>query len=130
AREYVFVRASLVKKPSRLQGAVICLFFLESDIKRKNLPRDGRHMSAMRHRYNAEIQRAKGLLELAAALYDTSLSFQTTRAAEQVLQTESRVGYSIKLALAAAREKGVSLSFAADGFRELRSEERRVGKVC
>jgi hypothetical protein len=33
----VFVRASLVKKPSRLQGAVICLFFLESDIKRENL---------------------------------------------------------------------------------------------
>src|SRR5438445_2440119 len=36
-------------------------------------------------RYNAKIQRAKGLLELAAAMYETSLSFQTTRAAEQVL---------------------------------------------
>jgi len=82
-------------------------------------------MSAMRHRYNAEIQRAKGLLELAAALYDTSLSFQTTRAAEQVLQTESRVGYSITLSLAAAREKGVSLSFAADGFRELKAVAQR-----
>ena len=79
----------------------------------------------MKHRYSAEIQRAKGLLELAAALYDTSLSFQTTRAAEQVLQTESRVGYSIKLALAAAREKGVSLSFAADGFRELKAVAQR-----
>ena len=34
-------------------------------------------------RYNAKIQRAKGLLELAAGMYETSLSFQTTRAAEQ-----------------------------------------------
>ena len=76
-------------------------------------------MATMKQRYSAEIQRTKGLLELAAALYDTSLSFQTTRAAEQVLQTESRVGYSLKLALTATREKGVSLSFAADGFREL-----------
>lgn len=82
-------------------------------------------MTTIRRRYNAEIQRAKGLLELAAALYDTSLSFQTTRAAEQVLQTESRVGYSIKLALTATREKGVSLSFAADGFRELEAVARR-----
>jgi NMT1-like family len=82
-------------------------------------------MTVMKHRYNAEIQRAKGLLELAAALYDTSLSFQTTRAAEQVLQTESRVGYLIKLSLVAAREKGVSLSFAADGFRELKAVAQR-----
>ena len=52
----------------------------------------------MKHRYSAEIQRTRGLLELAAALYDTSLSFQTTRAAEQVIQTESRVGYSLTLA--------------------------------
>jgi hypothetical protein len=40
-------------------------------------------------RYNAGIQRAKGLLEIAAALYDTSLSHQTRRAAEGVLQTDS-----------------------------------------
>ncbi|HEX6176538.1 MAG TPA: hypothetical protein VF089_21225, partial [Candidatus Binatia bacterium] len=73
----------------------------------------------MKHRYSAEIQRSRGLLELAAALYDTSLSFQTERAAEQAMQTESRVGYSLTLALTATREKGVSLSFAADGFREL-----------
>src|SRR5438094_3683655 len=77
-------------------------------------------MTTMKRRYNAEIQRAKGLLELAAAVYDTSLSFQTTRAAEQVLQTDSRVGYSLKLSLTTTRsqhENGVSLSFAADGFR-------------
>lgn len=76
----------------------------------------------MKRRYSAEIQRTKGLLEIAAALYDTSLSYQTTRAAEQVLQTDSRVGYALKLALTTTRsqhENGVSFSFAADGFREL-----------
>ena len=78
-------------------------------------------MSTIKHRYSAEIQRTKGLLELAAALYDTSLSFQTTRAAEQAVQTESRVGYSLTLALTATREKGISFSFATDGFRELQA---------
>ena len=81
-------------------------------------------MNAVKHRYSAEIQRTRGLLELAAALYDTSLSFQTERAAEQAIQTESRVGYSLTLALTATREKGVSLSFAADGFRELQAVSR------
>ena len=74
-------------------------------------------------RYNAKIQRAKGLLELAAAMYETSLSFQTTRAAERVLQTESRVGHQLRLYLIAASPKGsnsVSLSFAADSFGELK----------
>src|SRR6266480_3045803 len=74
-------------------------------------------------RYNAKIQRAKGLLELAAAMYETSLSFQTTRAAEQVLQTESRVGHQLSLSLIAASPNGsnsVSLSFAADSFAELK----------
>src|SRR5574339_28034 len=32
-------------------------------------------MNTVKHRYSAEIQRTRGLLELAAALYDTSLSF-------------------------------------------------------
>jgi len=80
--------------------------------------------SSTKTRYSAEIQRVKGLLEIAAAVYDSSLSFQTTRAAEQVLQTDSRVGYSLKLSLTTTRaqhENGVSLSFAADGFRELRA---------
>jgi TRAP-type uncharacterized transport system substrate-binding protein len=74
-------------------------------------------------RYNAEIQRAKGLLELAAAMYETSLSFQTTRAAEQVLQTESRIGHEISLSLIAASREGsnsVPLSFAADSFAEIK----------
>ena len=81
-------------------------------------------MNTVKHRYSAEIQRTRGLLELAAALYDTSLSFQTERAAEQAIQTESRVGYSLTLALTATREKGVSFSFAADGFRELLAVSR------
>ena len=74
-------------------------------------------------RYNAKIQRAKGLLELAAATYETSLSFQTTRAAEQVLQTESRIGHELSLSLIAASRQGsnsVNLSFAADSFAELK----------
>jgi TRAP-type uncharacterized transport system substrate-binding protein len=74
-------------------------------------------------RYNAKIQRAKGLLELAAGMYETSLSFQTTRAAKQVLQTESRVGHELSLSLIAASTKGsnsVNLSFAADSFAELK----------
>jgi hypothetical protein len=74
-------------------------------------------------RYNAKIQRAKGLLELAAGMYETSLSFQTTRAAEQVLQTESRVGHALSLALVAASREGsnsLDLSFAADSFAELK----------
>ncbi len=73
-------------------------------------------------RYNAGIQRAKGLLELAASLYDSSLSFDTTRAAEGVLQTDSRVGRTLKLSLNARSNDAkntVSLSFATGGFREI-----------
>ena len=44
-----------------------------------------------RQRYNAGIQRVKGMLELASGLYDTSLSHQTTRAAEGVQQTDSQL---------------------------------------
>ena len=57
-------------------------------------------------RYNAGIQRAKGLLEIAAALYDTSLSHQTRRAAEGVLQTDSRVGRVLRLSLGVRRCAG------------------------
>ena len=76
-----------------------------------------------RQRYNAKIQRAKGLLEIAAAMYETSLSFQTTRAAEKVLQTESRVGHELELKIVSANPAGsnsVPLSFAADSFAELK----------
>jgi TRAP-type uncharacterized transport system substrate-binding protein len=75
-----------------------------------------------RERYNSAIQRAKGFLELTSALYDTSLSHHTRRAAEGVLQTDSRLGYYLKLALLprGKQEDCISLSFAADSFRELK----------
>ena len=76
-----------------------------------------------KQRYNSMIQRAKGLLEIASGMYETSLSFQTTRAAEQVLQTESRIGHDIELNLLAANRGGsnsLPLSFAAAGFAELK----------
>jgi TRAP-type uncharacterized transport system substrate-binding protein len=75
-----------------------------------------------KQRYNAAIQRAKGFLELASGLYDTSLSHRTRRAAEGVLQTDSRLGYYLKLSLLPRGKQGdcISLSFAADSFRELK----------
>lgn len=77
----------------------------------------------IKKRYNAKIQRAKGLLEIAAAMYETSLSFQTTRAAERVLQTESRIGHELKIKLVPANPDGsnsIPLSFSADSFAELK----------
>ena len=50
-------------------------------------------------RYNAGIQRAKGLLELASGLYDSSLSSESWKAAEGVLQTDSPLGNALKLSL-------------------------------
>lgn len=81
-------------------------------------------MSKDRQRYNAAIQRAKGLLEMAASLYEGSLSFQSTREAEDVVQTDSRLGHKLKLSLIAKSREGkdsVSLSFAAHSFREIRA---------
>ena len=83
----------------------------------------GEKLIVTKRRYNAKIQRAKGLLEIAAAMYETSLSFQTTRAAERVLQTESRAGHELDFKLRAANREGsnsVALSFAADSFAELK----------
>jgi TRAP-type uncharacterized transport system substrate-binding protein len=77
-----------------------------------------------RRRYNAAIQRAKGLLELAASLYEGSLSFQTTRPAENVVQTDSRLGHKVKIALVATSKEGkdsIALSLGAHGFREIRA---------
>jgi TRAP-type uncharacterized transport system substrate-binding protein len=75
-----------------------------------------------RRRYNSAIQRVKGFLELASGLYDTSLSHQTRRAAEGVLQKDARLGYYLKLSLLprGKQEDCFSLSFAADSFRELK----------
>jgi TRAP-type uncharacterized transport system substrate-binding protein len=75
-----------------------------------------------KERYNAAIQRVKGFLEMASGLYETSLSYQTRRAAEGVLQTDARLGYYLNLALSprGKQEECVTLSFAADSFRELK----------
>jgi hypothetical protein len=73
-------------------------------------------------RYNSGIQRAKGLLEIAAALYDSSLSHQTERAAEGVLQTDTRVGRVLRLSLgtrSVERTNDVPVSFATGSFREI-----------
>ena len=72
-------------------------------------------------RYNAGLQRAKGLLELTAALYDGSLSSESWKAAEGVLQTDSRLGNALRLSLTAKSNdrKGTSLSFATGSFREI-----------
>jgi TRAP-type uncharacterized transport system substrate-binding protein len=73
-------------------------------------------------RYNAGIQRAKGLLELAAALYDGSLSYRTERAAENVLQTDTRVGRVVRLSLGSRTNEPkneVPISFATGSFREI-----------
>ena len=72
-------------------------------------------------RYNAGLQRAKGLVELAGALFDSSLSSESWKAAEGVLQTDSRIGNALRLSLTAkaSDKKGISLSFATGGFREI-----------
>jgi TRAP-type uncharacterized transport system substrate-binding protein len=83
-----------------------------------------------RQRYNAAIQRAKGLLELAASLYEGSLSFQSARPAEGVVQTDSRLGHKVKLSIVATKPNGkdsITLSFATQGFREIRAVA--AGKV-
>ena len=74
-------------------------------------------------RYNSGIQRAKGFLELAAALYDSSLSSESWKAAEGVLQTDACLGNALTLSLIAKPDdrKGVSLSFATGSFREIKA---------
>src|SRR3972149_11653454 len=76
----------------------------------------------VKQRYNAAGQRVKGFLEMASGLYETSLSYQTKRAAEGVLQTDSRLGYYLQLSLLPRGKQGdcISLSFAADSFREIK----------
>lgn len=70
------------------------------------------------HRYNAGTQRAKGLLEMASALYDTSLSHETVRPG--LRQIDSRVGTRVAVELGAIPGRmadAVSVSFRAGGFR-------------
>jgi TRAP-type uncharacterized transport system substrate-binding protein len=56
----------------------------------------------MKRRYSAEIQRAKGLLEVAAALYDTSLSYQTDHTGRAKMADE--VAYALCEAIEARKE--------------------------
>ena len=74
-------------------------------------------------RFNSGLQRAKGFLELAAALYETSLSSESWKAAEGVLQTDSRLGNALRLSLTAKPDDrhGLSLFFATGSFREIKA---------
>jgi len=75
-------------------------------------------------RYNAGLQRAKGLLELASSLYGGSLSSESWRAAEGVLQTDARLGNAVRLSLLAKSKEpksGVSLSFATGSSPEIQA---------
>jgi TRAP-type uncharacterized transport system substrate-binding protein len=74
-------------------------------------------------RYNAGIQRAKGLLELAAGLYDGSLASESMRAAEGVLQTDTPIGNALKLSLSPRRNdsKAIALSFTTGGAGAIRA---------
>jgi TRAP-type uncharacterized transport system substrate-binding protein len=72
-------------------------------------------------RYNSGIQRAKGLMELGAALYDTSLSRKSTRSGTTTPQIDSRVGTTLSLRIDMQRaqmEGGVALSFGVGGSRD------------
>jgi len=72
-------------------------------------------------RYNSGIQRAKGLMEIAAGLYDSSLSHQTRRAAEGTLQTDSRLGRVVRLSLGVKPNErtDIPISIATGSFPEI-----------
>jgi TRAP-type uncharacterized transport system substrate-binding protein len=76
-------------------------------------------MSDIPTRYNSGIQRSKGLLELAAALYDTSLSRRATRSGTNIPQIDSRLGSTLSVRIDARKvagsDQGVSLSFGVGG---------------
>jgi len=69
-------------------------------------------------RYNAGIQRARGLLELASGLYDSSLASESWKGAEGVLQIDTPIGNTLKLSLTPKPNdrKGIALSFTTGGF--------------
>lgn len=77
-------------------------------------------MADIKPRYNSGIQRCKGLLEMGAALYDTSLSRTYTRSGTSVPQINSRVGTRLTLRLGAetqtSADGSLEISFAIDGL--------------
>lgn len=81
-------------------------------------------METENRRYNAGVQRSKGILELTAALYDSSLSFETRRGAQGAVQIDSRLGSHINVSLAGGSSRlinGVDLSIGVGGFQELKA---------
>ena len=79
-------------------------------------------MDPMPSRYNSGIQRSKGLLELAAALYDTSLSRRSTRSGTNIPQIDSRLATNLSLRIEPRRDtrsdRSIGLSFGVGGSRE------------
>jgi uncharacterized protein len=78
-------------------------------------------MDELTPRYNSGIQRSKGLLEIAAALYDTSLSRRATRSGTSVPQIDSRLGTRLSLRIDARQDagsdRGLAISFGVGGSR-------------
>jgi TRAP-type uncharacterized transport system substrate-binding protein len=78
-------------------------------------------MDKVAPRYNSGIQRSKGLLEMAAALYDTSLSETVTRGGTAAPQINSRLATGLSLRIEAkrrgARDGGIDISFGVDGLK-------------
>ncbi|HUK59630.1 MAG TPA: TAXI family TRAP transporter solute-binding subunit [Stellaceae bacterium] len=78
-------------------------------------------MDKVAPRYNSGIQRAKGLLEIGAALYDTSLSETVTRGGTAAPQINSRVATGLSLRIEGkrpgARDREVDISFGVDGLK-------------
>jgi hypothetical protein len=71
-------------------------------------------------RYNSGIQRSKGLLEIGAALYDTSLSHTLTRSGTAAPQINSRLGTRLDPRIEGrpgATDGGLGISFGVNGFR-------------
>jgi uncharacterized protein len=79
-------------------------------------------MNEITPRYNSGIQRSKGLLEIAAALYDTSLSRRSTRSGTRIPQIDSRLGTRLSLRIDArtdaSADRGLGISFGVGGSRD------------
>jgi hypothetical protein len=73
-------------------------------------------------RYNSGLQRAKGILEIAAALYDTSLSRQSTRSGTNTPQIDSRLGAQLSLRIEPRKDspadRDLGVSFGIGGSRQ------------
>ncbi len=83
----------------------------------KRMPQPEASATSIR-RYNAGIQRARGLLEIASGMFDSPLATESWKAAEGVLQTDSPIGNALKLTLTPKPNdpKGIRLGFTTGGF--------------